>query len=92
MQRLPEVNSGTFEPVFTVEQFRIVRAAAAAADVARHGLRRCARPGCGATEPHPKAFKVCSRCRGAAYCAPSCQAQDWTRHKRGDGCKKQADA
>ncbi len=25
----------------------------AAADVARHGLRGCALPECGATEPHP---------------------------------------
>ena len=91
-QRIPEIPidvNSTIGAVFALEQ---IRDSLAAADVARHGLRRCARPGCGATEPHPKAFKVCSRCRGAAYCAPSCQAQDWARHKRGDGCKKQADA
>jgi hypothetical protein len=40
--------------------------ASGAADVARHGLRRCALPSCGAQEPHPKLFKLCGRCRGAA--------------------------
>jgi hypothetical protein len=58
----------------------------ATADVARHGLRLCALPGCGATELQPKAFKVCSRCRGAAYCSAAHQQQDWRRHKREDGC------
>jgi hypothetical protein len=58
----------------------------AAADVARHGLRACALPGCGATEPQPKTFKVCSRCRRACYCSPAHQAQDWRRHKREDAC------
>jgi hypothetical protein len=68
----------------------------AAADVARHGLRACALPGCGAVEPHAKAFKVCSRCRRPVYrptvrgCAAH-QQQDWRRHKReGDGCKAPA--
>ena len=83
----------TREAILAAQKIRIDLAAEVrAADVARHGLRSCSRPGCGATEPHPKAFKVCSRCRGAAYCAPSCQTQDWTRHKREDGCKKKADA
>jgi hypothetical protein len=58
-----------------------------AADVARHGLRRCALPSCGATEPHPKLFKLCGRCRGAAYCCAAHSAEDWKRHKREDGCK-----
>jgi hypothetical protein len=62
------------------------RMARAQADVARHGLRACALPSCGATEPQPKAFKVCSRCRKAAYCSPQHQAEDWKRHKRADGC------
>jgi hypothetical protein len=57
-----------------------------AADVARHGLRACALPECAQTEPHPKAFKLCSRCRGAAYCSAVHQQQDWRRHKRSDGC------
>jgi hypothetical protein len=57
------------------------------ADVARHGLRTCGLPDCGATEPHPKAFKVCSRCRGVVYCSAAHQQQDWRRHKREDGCK-----
>jgi hypothetical protein len=58
----------------------------AAADVARHGLRACALPGCGATEPQPKAFKLCSRCRRACYCSAAHQQQDWRRHKREDAC------
>jgi hypothetical protein len=58
----------------------------AAEDVARHGLRACALPGCGATEPQPKAFKVCSRCRRACYCSAAHQQQDWRRHKREDAC------
>ena len=68
--------------------FNSERSMRAAADLARHGLRRCSLPDCGATEPHPKAFKVCGRCLRAAYCGPACQTQDWTRHKREDGCKK----
>jgi hypothetical protein len=59
----------------------------AAADVARHGLRACALPGCGATEPQPKTFKLCGRCRGVVYCSAAHQAEDWRRHKRADGCK-----
>jgi hypothetical protein len=57
------------------------------ADVARHGLRACGLPGCPAAEPHPKAFKVCGRCRGVVYCSVAHQQQDWRRHKREDGCK-----
>jgi hypothetical protein len=59
----------------------------AAADVARHGLRRCALPSCDAQEPHPKLFKLCGRCRGVAYCGAMHCAEDWKRHKRQDGCK-----
>ncbi len=59
---------------------------AAAADAARHGLRRCALPACDAQEPHPKLFKLCGRCRGAAYCGAAHCAEDWKRHKREDGC------
>jgi hypothetical protein len=64
----------------------------AAADVARHGLRKCALPECAAKEPQPKAFKVCSRCRGACYCSVAHQQQDWRRHKREDGCAAAAAA
>jgi hypothetical protein len=60
---------------------------AAAADAARHGLRRCALPACDAQEPHPKLFKLCGRCRGAAYCCSAHSVEDWKRHKREDGCK-----
>jgi hypothetical protein len=59
----------------------------AAADVARHGLRACALPDCAAAEPHPKAFKLCARCRTAAYCCAAHQQQDWRCHKRDDGCR-----
>jgi hypothetical protein len=62
----------------------------AATFLERHGLRRCALPACGATEPCPKAFKLCSRCRGAAYCSAAHQAEDWRRHKRDDTCAQQA--
>jgi hypothetical protein len=62
----------------------------AAADAARHGLRRCALPACDAQEPHPKLFKLCGRCRGAAYCCAAHSAEDWKRHKREDGCKAAA--
>jgi hypothetical protein len=64
----------------------------AQADVARHGLRACALPGCGAVEPSPKAFKVCGRCRAAAYCCAAHQADDWRRHKRADRCTPPAAA
>jgi hypothetical protein len=57
-----------------------------AEDVARHGLRRCALPACGNTELHPKAYKLCGRCRGTAYCCAAHSAEDWKRHKREDGC------
>ncbi len=63
---------------------------AAAADAARHGLRRCALPACGAQEPHPKLFKLCGRCRSAAYCCAQHSKEDWKRHKREDGCKAAA--
>ncbi len=62
----------------------------AAADAARHGLRRCALPSCDAQEPHPKLFKLCGRCSGAAYCCKQHQTEDWKRHKREDGCKPAA--
>jgi hypothetical protein len=58
----------------------------AAADAARHGLRRCALPSCDAQEAHPKLFKLCGRCRGAAYCCAQHSKEDWKRHKREDGC------
>jgi hypothetical protein len=58
-----------------------------AADVAHHGLRCCALPACGNTEKHPKLFKLCGRCRSAAYCCAAHSVEDWKRHKREDGCK-----
>jgi hypothetical protein len=64
----------------------------AAADVARHGLRTCALPECQQTEPQPKAFKLCGRCKAVVYCCPAHQQQDWRRHKRNDGCTAAAAA
>jgi hypothetical protein len=64
----------------------------AVADAARHGLRRCALPCCGAQEAHPKLFKLCGRCRGAAYCCAAHSVEDWKRHKREDGCTAAAQA
>jgi hypothetical protein len=59
----------------------------AATDVARYGLRRCALPSCSATEPEPKFFKLCGRCRGVAYCSAAHSKEDWKRHKREEGCQ-----
>jgi hypothetical protein len=64
----------------------------AAEDIARHGLRACTLPECQQTEPYPKTFKVCSRCRAACYCSAAHQQQDWRRHKREDGCSAAAAA
>jgi hypothetical protein len=74
------------------DEYHVMERQRAIDDVARHGLRRCALPDCGAVEPHPKAFKVCSRCRGAVYCSAAHQREDWRRHKRADGCKQQQTA
>jgi hypothetical protein len=63
----------------------------AATDVARHGLRRCALPSCNSEEPEPKLFKLCGRCRGAAYCSAAHCKEDWKRHKRELGCQAAAD-
>jgi hypothetical protein len=64
--------------------------ARADADMARHALRGCALPACAATEPHPQAFKLCSRCKTAVYCCKAHQAEDWKRHKREDCCNDSA--
>ena len=62
----------------------------AAADLARHGLRTCTLPACGAKEPHPRFFKCCSRCRSVFYCSPEHQREDWPRHRAADRCTKPA--
>jgi hypothetical protein len=69
-----------------VQGWKVEQQHTAAADAARHGLRRCALPSCAAQEPHPKLFKLCGRCRGVAYCGAAHCAEDWKRHKREDGC------
>ena len=57
-------------------------------DVARHGLHTCTLPACDATEPHPRFFKCCSRCRSVFYCSPEHQREDWPRHRAEDECSK----
>jgi hypothetical protein len=69
-----------------VKDLNAMRQQAAAADAARHGLRRCALSSCDAQEAHPKLFKLCGRCRGVAYCCAAHSVEDWKRHKREDGC------
>jgi hypothetical protein len=76
LQRLPQ----------RTEHWNAMQHQTAAADTARHGLRRCALPACDAQEPHPKLFKLCGRCRGAAYCCAQHSKEDWKRHKREDSC------
>mmetsp|Transcript_9561 Transcript_9561/g.39034 ORF Transcript_9561/g.39034 Transcript_9561/m.39034 type:complete len:630 (-) Transcript_9561:195-2084(-) len=39
---------------------------------------RCASCGCRLT---PKSAQVCSGCRRATYCGPTCQSADWSTHK-----------
>ena len=83
---LPAVTQMALSLSDAVAADRQARKARAAADLERHGLRACALPDCSATEPQPKAFKVCSRCRRACYCSAAHQQQDWRRHKREDAC------
>jgi hypothetical protein len=73
-----------------IERLNAKQQQAAAADAARHGLRRCALPACDAQEPHPKLFKLCGRCHATAYCCKQHQTEDWKRHKREDGCEAAA--
>jgi hypothetical protein len=91
LRRLAERHKATAESALQrlpqeTEDWKARHKQAAAADAARHGLRRCALPACGAQEAHPKLFKLCGRCRGAAYCCAAHSVDDWKRHKREDGC------
>jgi hypothetical protein len=58
------------ELLIVAEMQMTARQQAAAADAARHGLRRCALPSCDAQEAHPKLFKLCGRCRASRTAAP----------------------
>jgi hypothetical protein len=49
--------------------------ARARADRAGWAPRTCA--SCDVTEPHPQAFKLCSACRGVAYCSAEHQKAHW---------------
>jgi hypothetical protein len=62
----------------------------ASADVALHGLRRCALASCDAVEAHVAHFKTCAGCRGVAYCSKEHQSADWRSHKA--ACKAARDA
>jgi hypothetical protein len=43
----------------------------------------CACPGCDARRrPDGRALARCAGCRGAAYCGPAHQREDWAAHKR----------
>ena len=63
-----------------------------AADVARHGLQRCALPACThAPETFPREFKRCGACNhaSAAYCSKEHQVAHWKEsHKQ--ACNGQA--
>jgi hypothetical protein len=91
LRQLAERHNVTAESIeqqlpMPTKDYKALQQQVAAADAARHGLRRCALPSCDAQEPHPKLFKLCGRCRGAAYCCAAHSAEDWKRHKREDGC------
>ena len=57
--------------------------------VQRHGLAACGNAGCGRVESCPKAFKVCARCRSAAYCSQECATAAWRTHRA--DCKRIAE-
>jgi hypothetical protein len=75
----------TFVDLRTLSRERATRGVAAD-HVARTTLRRCALPECDTREARPRAFMLCARCRGAAYCCALHQTHDWRRHKVTDGC------
>ena len=70
---------------FSEDDAKAARALAAArrvADLAEHGLRACALPGCGLLEACVKHFKFCSRCCSAWYCSEEHAVQHWKEHKK----------
>ncbi|KAJ7201991.1 hypothetical protein B0H12DRAFT_1162915 [Mycena haematopus] len=44
-------------------------------------LKSCNRPECPVQETEATQFKRCAACRLVFYCGPSCQKDDWRRHK-----------
>jgi len=59
----------------------IANIAANAARLAAATLRCCSLRSCAARELHPKHFKQCGACHGAAYCCREHQLEDWPAHK-----------
>lgn len=77
------------DPIAIAEaRVRTSTAAAAAEDLAQHGLRACGLASCGAVEPSVRAFRVCGGCRREAYCCVEHAAQAW----RGGTTKRARDA
>jgi hypothetical protein len=65
-------------------RFLTVSLASEAANQARLAaatLRCCSLRSCAARELHPGHHKICSACRGAAYCCREHQVEDWPQHK-----------
>ena len=51
------------------------------ADIAEHGLKRCALPSCDKREASVEQYKCCSACRSVWYCSEEHGALHWTEHK-----------
>ena len=51
------------------------------ADVAEHGLKRCALPSCDKIEASVLQHKFCSACRSVSYCSEEHCALHWKKHK-----------
>ena len=51
------------------------------ADVAQHGLKRCALPSCDKSEVCVRQFGSCSRCRSEWYCSAEHGTLHWKEHK-----------
>ena len=83
--------SGVLEARHIEESFRLklpemrAQLATVQKSLAAPGLRRCALPGCGASEAHPTHFKSCAACRTVVYCRREHQVAGWPSHKK--ACK-----
>ena len=57
------------------------RVAARRADIAAHGLKRCALPSCDKQEATVQQYKFCSACRSVWYCSAEHGTLHWKEHK-----------